>query len=147
MSGDGKIIDENGNENTLHNLMGGKITLLSFIYSNCTDTNGCPLATSVFYKIQEKIKKDNKILSKLKMISLSFDPTYDSFKNFISSQMFVNKVGDIAEKEGHHPDISFGWGYAEVKIFTHKINGLAAASIGKVSTVATGSIGKINTVD
>lgn len=78
MSGDGKIIDENGNENTLHNLMGGKITLLSFIYSNCTDTNGCPLATSVFYKIQEKIKKDNKILSKLKMISLSFDPTYDT---------------------------------------------------------------------
>ena len=46
------------------------------------------------------------------------------FKNFLESQNFVNKVGDIAEKEGHHPDISFGWGYVEVKIFTHKINGL-----------------------
>ena len=47
------------------------------------------------------------------------------FENFKSSQNFVNKVGDIAETEGHHPDIFFGWGYAKVKIFTHAINGLA----------------------
>ncbi len=47
------------------------------------------------------------------------------FKNFLDSQSFVNKVGDIAEAEGHHPDIFFGWGYAKVKIFTHAINGLA----------------------
>ena len=46
------------------------------------------------------------------------------FKNFIESQNFVNKVGAIAEKEGHHPDIWFGWGYAKIKIFTHAINGL-----------------------
>ena len=48
-AGDGEIIDENGNNNSLHQLMDGKITLMSFIYSNCTDTNGCPLATSVFF--------------------------------------------------------------------------------------------------
>ena len=48
-----------------------------------------------------------------------------SFKNFLSSQDFVNKVGEIAEREGHHPDISFGWGYAQVKIYTHAIKGLA----------------------
>ncbi len=77
-SGDGKVIDEKGNEIYLHDAMKGKITLLSFIYSNCTDTNGCPLATSVFYKIQEKLKNNKKILSKLKMISLSFDPEYDT---------------------------------------------------------------------
>mgnify|MGYP005710700969 CR=1 FL=1 len=46
------------------------------------------------------------------------------FKNFIESQNFVNKVGDIAETEGHHPDIWFGWGYAKIKIFTHAIKGL-----------------------
>ena len=44
--------------------------------------------------------------------------------NFAESLSFVNKVGHLAEAEGHHPDIEFGWGYAEVKIFTHKINGL-----------------------
>ena len=47
------------------------------------------------------------------------------FKNFIESQQFVNKVGSISELEGHHPDISFGWGYAKIKIFTHAIKGLA----------------------
>ena len=46
------------------------------------------------------------------------------FKNFSESQNFVNKVGEIAEKEGHHPDIWFGWGYAKIKIFTHAIKGL-----------------------
>ena len=61
------------------------------------------------------------------------------FDNFLCSQNFVNKVGEIAEKEGHHPDIWFGWGYAKIKIFTHAIKGLAesdfilAAKIDKIS--------------
>ena len=46
------------------------------------------------------------------------------FEDFLKSQKFVNKVGDVAESEGHHPDISFGWGYAKIKIFTHAIKGL-----------------------
>ena len=77
-AGDGEVVDGIGDSVRLHELMDGKITLLSFIYSNCTDTNGCPLATSAFYKIQEKLKMDKKVLSKLKMISLSFDPEYDT---------------------------------------------------------------------
>ena len=47
------------------------------------------------------------------------------FKNFKESQIFINNVGEIAENEGHHPDILFGWGYAKIKIFTHAIKGLA----------------------
>ena len=47
------------------------------------------------------------------------------FINFDESQKFVNKVGLIAEEENHHPDITFGWGYCKVKIFTHAIKGLA----------------------
>ena len=64
------------------------------------------------------------------------------FKNFLTSQNFVNSVGDIAEKEGHHPDISFGWGYARIKIHTHAINGLSendfilAAKIDNISNVS-----------
>lgn len=46
------------------------------------------------------------------------------FSNFRESQEFVNRVGDLAEEQGHHPDISFGWGYADVSIWTHKIDGL-----------------------
>ena len=61
------------------------------------------------------------------------------FKNFVESQDFVNKVGMLAETENHHPDITFGWGYAKIKIFTHAIKGLAesdfilAAKIDKLS--------------
>ena len=47
------------------------------------------------------------------------------FNNFKESQNFINKVANIAEVENHHPDINFGWGYANIKISTHAINGLA----------------------
>ena len=47
------------------------------------------------------------------------------FKDYISSEKFVLEVGKIAENEGHHPDISFGWGYTKIKISTHAIKGLA----------------------
>ena len=47
------------------------------------------------------------------------------FDNFKESQNFVNKVGEIAEIEGHHPDIFFGWGYAKINITTHAIEGLS----------------------
>ncbi len=46
------------------------------------------------------------------------------FKNFREALDFVNKVGELAEEQGHHPDISFGWGYAEITVWTHKIDGL-----------------------
>ena len=48
-----------------------------------------------------------------------------TFKNFMQSQLFVNEVGKISENEGHHPDISFGWGYAIINITTHAIEGLS----------------------
>ena len=47
------------------------------------------------------------------------------FKNFVNSQNFINKVGEISENENHHPDISFGWGYAKIIITTHAIEGLS----------------------
>ena len=56
---------------------------------------------------------------KAKNISKRFD-----FSNFIKTMDFVNKLGSLAEDEGHHPDICFGWGYANVKFFTHKLDGL-----------------------
>jgi len=47
-----------------------------------------------------------------------------AFDDFATSLKFVNGVGELAESEGHHPDISFGWGHAEILLFTHKIRGL-----------------------
>jgi 4a-hydroxytetrahydrobiopterin dehydratase len=47
------------------------------------------------------------------------------FQNFAESLAFVNKVGDLAEKTGHHPDITFGWGYAEITLYTHSENSIS----------------------
>ena len=61
------------------------------------------------------------------------------FDNFLESQKFVNKVVEIAENEGHHPDLCHGWGYAKIKIYTHAIKVLAesdfilAAKIDKLN--------------
>jgi len=47
------------------------------------------------------------------------------FPDFLKALAFVNKVGAIAEKQGHHPDILLSWGKAEVTTWTHSINGLS----------------------
>ena len=47
------------------------------------------------------------------------------FKNFIKAINFSNKVGEIAENEQHHPNITIGWGYCLIMIHTHAINGLS----------------------
>jgi 4a-hydroxytetrahydrobiopterin dehydratase len=47
------------------------------------------------------------------------------FENFKKSLNFVNEVGKISELEGHHPDINFGWGYVNINITTHAIEGLS----------------------
>ncbi len=46
------------------------------------------------------------------------------FKDFKEALAFVNRVGEIAEQEGHHPEICFTWGKVRVKIWTHKVDGL-----------------------
>jgi 4a-hydroxytetrahydrobiopterin dehydratase len=47
-----------------------------------------------------------------------------TFKDFAAALAFANKVGEIAEKEAHHPDLHVRWGACGVEIWTHKINGL-----------------------
>ncbi len=47
-----------------------------------------------------------------------------SFPDFRQALDFVNRVGEIAEAEGHHPDLYLAWGKVEVRIWTHKIDGL-----------------------
>ena len=92
-------------------------------------------------KFDEKQISDN--LSKLnswsvndeqKMIYKKFN-----FKTFKQALNFTNKVGEIADLEGHHPDISLGWGYTLVMLHTHAIQGLSindfiiAAKIDEIS--------------
>ena len=47
-----------------------------------------------------------------------------SFPDFVTALAFVNRIGEVAEQQGHHPDIFLAWGKVDVKIWTHKVNGL-----------------------
>jgi 4a-hydroxytetrahydrobiopterin dehydratase len=49
-----------------------------------------------------------------------------NFNNFAEALDFINRVGDIAERHDHHPDITFGWGYAEINLTTHDAGGLTS---------------------
>jgi 4a-hydroxytetrahydrobiopterin dehydratase len=48
-----------------------------------------------------------------------------SFKNFRDALAFTNKVGELAEAQGHHPDIYLAWGRVKITLWTHKIDGLS----------------------
>jgi 4a-hydroxytetrahydrobiopterin dehydratase len=81
-----------------------------------------PFDVSEIHKYQKKVDGWDVLKDKKKTFYLN---KKFNFKNFFESQEFVNKVGTISETEGHHPDITFGWGYAEIKITTHAIEGLS----------------------
>ena len=73
-------------------------------------------------QISENLSKlDNwSVNDEQKMIYKKFN-----FKTFKQALNFTNKVGEIADLEGHHPDISLGWGYSLVMLHTHAIQGLS----------------------
>ena len=47
-----------------------------------------------------------------------------TFKDFAQALVLANKVGAVAEAEGHHPDLYLAWGKCKIEIWSHKINGL-----------------------
>ncbi|WP_442498366.1 cytochrome c peroxidase [Methylobacter sp. sgz302048] len=75
---DGAVLNTEGKEATLHDLMGDKVVLLSFIYATCSDANGCPLATSVLHKIKNRLKKEPELAKQLRLLTLSFNPEHDT---------------------------------------------------------------------
>jgi len=69
--------------------------------------------------LMDEIEDDWKLIENKKIVrEFKFD-------NFINALKFVNKVGNISEEKGHHPDIELGWGHAKISFMTHKINGLS----------------------
>ncbi len=75
---DARVLTSEGKKVSLHGLMKHKFTLLSFIYTRCSDVNGCPLASYVISKVQERILKDDVLKDHVRLISISFDPANDT---------------------------------------------------------------------
>lgn len=77
-AGDGDVIDSEGKAWRLHQLMGDKLVLLSFIYSTCSDVNGCPLATTVLRKLYRHLQNEPQLQDKVRLLTLSFNPQHDT---------------------------------------------------------------------
>ena len=84
--------------------------------------NIIPFDISEIHKYQKKVDGWDVLNDKKKVFFLN---KKFKFKNCLESQNLVNKVSSISEEEGHHPDILFGWGYVDIKITTHAIEGLS----------------------
>ena len=114
--------------------------LFDLFNKKCTPCEGgvIPFDISEIHKYQKKIDGWSLLKNEKKIFFLE---KKFNFKNFEESQNFVNEVGKISESEGHHPDISFGWGYAIINITTHAIEGLSendfilAAKIDRIINV------------
>jgi cytochrome oxidase Cu insertion factor (SCO1/SenC/PrrC family) len=77
-AGDGQVLGEDGEPRRLKELLEGRITILSFIYSRCADPTACPMATAVLSQIQGVSRKDTSLAENLQLITFSFDPEYDT---------------------------------------------------------------------
>lgn len=77
-AGDGAVLDSTGAPGRLRDVFGGKIVLLSLIYTLCGDAKGCPLATAVLHDIFNASGRDPELARNLRIVSLSFDPARDT---------------------------------------------------------------------
>jgi 4a-hydroxytetrahydrobiopterin dehydratase len=98
--------------------------MTDLINKKCVSCEGgaIPFDISEIHKYQKKVDGWDIIKDKNDIFFL--EKTFN-FKNFLESQNFINRVGNISEEENHHPDITFGWGYAKIRITTHAIEGLS----------------------
>jgi protein SCO1 len=75
---DGRVLDTEARGRRLAQFTRGKITLLGFIYTTCSDPEGCPLAYRIFDALQERIHATPALTGKVRFVTLSFDPARDT---------------------------------------------------------------------
>jgi cytochrome c peroxidase len=75
---DGDVLDEAGRAHRLHDYFGDRVVVLAFIYTTCSDVNGCPLAAYVLKQVQDRALTDPALRDRLRLVSVSFDPRHDT---------------------------------------------------------------------
>jgi len=75
---DGIMLDTEGRQRSLHRAMNGRITVLAFIYTRCSDPDGCPLSMALFHDLAYAGATDPAIGDSLQLITASFDPAHDT---------------------------------------------------------------------
>jgi protein SCO1 len=74
----GVVIDSDGASRPLSRYTTGRVTLLSFVYTYCTDSTGCPLAYETFVAVRARLLERAELARRVRLVSLSFDPTHDT---------------------------------------------------------------------
>ena len=95
---DGAVVDSHNHDTSLQQLMRGKVTVLSFIYTSCSDVNGCPLATAVLHKIHSRLSQEPQLAERIRLLTLSFNPEHDT------AEAMQNYGSDF---QGQHLDWQF----------------------------------------
>jgi cytochrome oxidase Cu insertion factor (SCO1/SenC/PrrC family) len=93
---DGEVLDHLGKEQLLHNLVRGRVTVLSFIYSRCGDAKACPYATGVLLELHQLSANDATLAKNMRLVSMSFDPAHDT----------PQRMADYAKLADHAPTAS-----------------------------------------
>ena len=75
---DGIVLDSDASVHKLSEFTTGKVTLFSFIYTYCTDAKGCPLAYETLHALKKTVLRDPALRDKVRFVSMSFDPRYDT---------------------------------------------------------------------
>jgi protein SCO1/2 len=77
-AGDGEVLDQKGHAQRLHDLVHGRVTVMSFIYTRCADAAACPYATGVLMELHELSAEDKNLAQHMRLVSMSFDPAHDT---------------------------------------------------------------------
>jgi cytochrome c peroxidase len=75
---DGEVMRSDGTAARLHDVYDGRLVVLSFIFTTCTDAKGCPLATGVMHRIHRQLQTDPALRDHLRLVTLSFDHAHDT---------------------------------------------------------------------
>lgn len=99
---DGEVLDIHGNTRTLAEITKGKISLVSFVYLNCGDINGCPLAMETLFNIHDTSLKIPALRDDVQLLTISFDPQRDTVEAIEAFAYPVTSDGAADKKLDWH---------------------------------------------
>src|SRR6266700_8426654 len=94
---DGALLDSAGGSSSLRDLIHGRVTVLSFIYTRCAAPKGCPYATGVLNQIHDLSVDDKTLAKSMRLVSLSFDPEHDTPERLAAYSETVREQGSGCE--------------------------------------------------
>src|SRR4051812_32808770 len=97
LAGDGALLDSHGKAINLRDLIHGRITVLSFIYTRCASPKACPYATGVLNQLHRVTQEDPSLAKNMRLLSMSFDPEHDTPERMLAYSAWANGRASAAE--------------------------------------------------